>query len=698
MAGNSRLRIPRFFGLDLKTNLSDVRDGVSIGAENCFQNGNGTISKFAGSESMFSADETASITIDEIGSATLGSTKYYFKFSNGVFSYATSLVDVVTVITPSPAISTINLIWFAVLDSKLFFVDGTNVLRYFDGTNVVASAIYARPTVALTSASGAGAFTYIYTVDNGRGESPAVATLLPSIVSAATIRVTGNTGPQTLIAGDVVRIYSRADTIAAASKLVKTYTWLAADVTAGFSDVVTVAISDTQSQLYSELGLALNVTAPTAFVGLIEHYGRLVAWKGDRVYNSKSSNPHSWPSDQAQKEAFVYGFGVGDGEGVQVCASYLESLFVFKKTKLAVFGGIGPDDTGNNAYSFRRVETNGNGCSAPKSAVVVGDETKNYMVYRSQSGFYATNGDKPVRIGEKIESAVNSESVALQLTSVAFHHKKLGLYYCFTGGPTARIAWVLDIREDQGTLVGWFQRKALNAKCVAWDGDRFLWGSYTGFCASERAATGLGTNVNFQDIQVEYVAPASVTTGTDIITVVNSYQTNDIITFRSTGAVPTGLIDNIPYFAIRISATSIKVAATAGGAAIDLTTQGTGTISLLTYVPINAFYITNWFNFGSPARVKKLMKPSILLNVDASSGAVSTTMTSAYDWVNSYSDSQSISITTAAAGVTARNVSISRRKCRSVSYKFANAVLRQDVSLQGLEQDAVILRNRGNYA
>jgi hypothetical protein len=704
--------IKRFYGLDLKTNPIDVADGRSLDCQNVRHNKNGTVSKRSGNEIMFDFDEASSIEVDEVGSCKLSGTKYWFRFADGKFRYATSRTGALTTIAPSPAISTTGQIWCAVLDDKLFFVDGTNALRYFDGTSINTSSIYARPTVAATSASGAGAFTYIYTVDNGLGESPAVGTLLSSIISAATIRIQGNTGPQTLVAGDVVRIYSRADTIAAASKLVATHTWSAGDVAAGHADIVTVAISDSQTQLYSELGVALNKTAPTGLIGIEVHYGRLVGWKDDSVYNSKVSNPHSWPDDSAQREAFVYGFGLGDGEGVQVCKSFRESLFVLKKTKIAVFGGIGPDDTGNNAYSFRRLETNGHGCSAPKSAVVVGEEKRLFLVYRALSGFYATNGLDPVRIGEDIEPALSAVTEATQALGVAFHHRRDGTYIYFEGGSSSKTGWFLDVREDKAQMIGWFKWNGINPKCVAWDDDRYLFGTAQGFAACERAS---GTSSDFSDVEIQRVTDANVDTAADTIAVTSCPVTGTPVLVRTTGTLPTGLVAGTTYYAIKISAVSMKLASSRAnalsGTAINITAAGSGTFSIVNTKAIDGYYTTNWIKFGTASRVKKLQK--LWLAFSAVAENVAIIVSSAYDWSGTFQDPQSL--TTGASQqwgtgswgsfvwgdgfvASAKNIAIARRKARAIRYKVANSTIDQDFAIQGLEQGYEILRNRGGFA
>jgi hypothetical protein len=153
------------------------------------------------------------------------------------------------------------------------------------------------------------------------------------------------------------------------------------------------------------------------------------------------------------------------------------------------------------------------------------------------------------------------------------------------------------------------------------------------------------------------------------------------------------------------------LAATAGGAAINISSSGTGTHSLVKKEAISAFYVTNWIKFGSSSFVKKLLKPSLIFNALASS--VSITVKTAYDWVSSYGDERPVTIESSHAwgdgswgsfvwsgGVVAspKNVSIARRKCRSISYRFENNELNQDFNLQGLEQEFDTIRNRGNYA
>lgn len=705
-------QIRRFFGLDLKTNIVDVKDGKSLDLQNVYQDSGGVVKKRPGHDVMFEADEASALAVDDIGTCTLAGTKYWFKIVDGNFKYATSRTGALTTLSPSPAISTSNTIWTAVLDDKLFFVDGTNALRYFDGSAISTSSIYQRPTVAMTTASGAGGYDYVYTVDNGLGESPAIAAPLVGKVSVATVRVAGNTGPQTLVAGDVVRVYSRATSVAAASKLVAEHTWDASDVSAGYSDIVTVAIADDQTQLYSELGVALNYSAVTGLEGIAVHYGRLVGWKGDYQYNSKVTNPHSWPTDTAQRQAFVYGVGLGDGEDVQVCVSFRESLYVFKNSNVFVFGGIGPDDTGNGAYSYRRLEVNGQGCVAGKTAQVIGERDRSFLVWLSRNRFMATDGTSLNEIGEEIENQISGTPEAVLQAAVSTVDKQLGLYLCAFGASTKTV-WVFDVREDAGVLIGWWKWNGFNPKCMAWDADRMIYGDSQGICGSQRVA---GTSTDFRDIRQEYVATGAVNVATNEITVTESYATADPIVFRSSGAVPTGLTANTTYYAIRVSATVIKVASSAAnasaGTAIDITGTGSGTHSLISWSGINAYYTTNWIHFGNPMAVKKLAKAGFIFNALAQS--INLTISYGYDWVTQFYDSGTVSLGSTeawgggdtwgsfiwggGAGSTPKNSAKVRRKVRAIRYKFANSTVDQDFNLQGIVQYFDVLRNRAGFA
>ena len=82
----------------------------------------------------------------------------------------------------------------------------------------------------------------------------------------------------------------------------------------------------------------------------------------------------------------------------------------------------------------------------------------------------------------------------------------------------------------------------------------------------------------------ETFVTTAVNVTTDTITVTNDIATCTEIKFSSTGAVPSPLVVGTIYYAIRVDATTIKVATTAvnaaAGTAIDLTDIGSGTHTL----------------------------------------------------------------------------------------------------------------------
>ncbi|GAH52625.1 unnamed protein product, partial [marine sediment metagenome] len=73
------------------------------------------------------------------------------------------------------------------------------------------------------------------------------------------------------------------------------------------------------------------------------------------------------------------------------------------------------------------------------------------------------------------------------------------------------------------------------------------------------------------------ILPGDVDTGTEIITVTIDIPTGARIRFKTTGALPNPLGVDTIYYAIHVDPTHIKVAATKGGAQIDITNQGTET-------------------------------------------------------------------------------------------------------------------------
>ncbi len=100
----------------------------------------------------------------------------------------------------------------------------------------------------------------------------------------------------------------------------------------------------------------------------------------------------------------------------------------------------------------------------------------------------------------------------------------------------------------------------------------------------ELGQDGVGTRLITWPTGDSTFALADVNITTDEITVGRDIPQCTPIKFSSTGGVPAGLVAGTLYYAIRVSATVIKVASTLAlaqaGTAIDITGQGTGTHTL----------------------------------------------------------------------------------------------------------------------
>lgn len=83
--------------------------------------------------------------------------------------------------------------------------------------------------------------------------------------------------------------------------------------------------------------------------------------------------------------------------------------------------------------------------------------------------------------------------------------------------------------------------------------------------------------VSVTPTSIKTFAPSDVNISTEIITVTaHGYSEQQSIVFSSTGGLPGGLTAGVVYYTKTVTTNSFKVAATIGGSAINLTTQGTG--------------------------------------------------------------------------------------------------------------------------
>ena len=716
----SRLKIPRFYGLDLQTNVIDVPNGVSLGCENVYQSQTGTISKRRGWENVFYQQFGV---IQELGTITIGAVKWYFVFADGYAYVGTNTTTPMFEIVVSPSIDLSRTLHWAIADNKVYFVDGVSKLRYikFDSVpnpTVEYADIPLRPLINPISVTGtAGAsHTYKYTVSNSNGESPAYAsTTIAIIPTGAVVRI-----PLTYVTGNniqngwVVKIYASLATVASTSILVATYTWTATDTTATFANITTTAINDLQPQLYTELGIAGQQSAPVGLTGLTTHYGRLVAWKDSKVYNAFYDNPNAWPAETAINEAFVYGFAIGD-ETITTCVSYQESLFVMKPSRIAIFGGLGPDNTGNNAYSFNRLETNGIGCVAPKSAKVVGDEGVTQLVFLSSNGFYSTTGSKPIRIGQKIQAKVQEQNPTTLATAVSYYNKSIGHYVCTYNGVT----WVLDLRsqigEDEQVLYGWYSWTGITTNSYFYDGDRYLFAGADGFIYRERVTRTLQ---DYRQDLMQQLALKDVFLEDNKVTLGGDFATGTPIQFKTSAIA--GISPSTDYYLISLGGGVYSLATTQQNALDNISITFLASVSsteflVRFYYAIVCQYTTNWINFRTSSEVKKLLKPTVIFfpesaNILATSENIK--FETAVDWDTTFVDIKSLNLGSgnrwgvlpwgtfawgASGDAHPRNIDTKYRKIRSIKYRMSNDNMDEGFNLLSFEQEYSVIRNRGNY-
>lgn len=143
------------------------------------------------------------------------------------------------------------------------------------------------------------------------------------------------------------------------------------------------------------------------------------------------------------------------------------------------------------------------------------------------------------------------------------------------------------------------------------------------------------TRADINAVRVRYVGgmavPFSAVAATDIISAVgHGYVTDDEVpVFTAGGVLPTGLSDGGQYYARDVTADTLKLAATPGGAAIDLTANGSGA-NFLGQFPKGVrtamlLMLSHWFEhretvsdkqlYEVPASAECLLRPNSMLVV-----------------------------------------------------------------------------------
>lgn len=143
----------------------------------------------------------------------------------------------------------------------------------------------------------------------------------------------------------------------------------------------------------------------------------------------------------------------------------------------------------------------------------------------------------------------------------------LGGYNMQIGGAGCQAYWqgcqhhVSHANKDKGMIRGSLNLRTVNtiANGATREDELFLMEYYPG--ASAQCAT-------------------DVNTGTETITAINTFSANDQVYVSASGALPGGLLKDTIYFVKSPTGTTFQLSATSGGAAINLTTAGTGVLNV----------------------------------------------------------------------------------------------------------------------
>lgn len=99
-----------------------------------------------------------------------------------------------------------------------------------------------------------------------------------------------------------------------------------------------------------------------------------------------------------------------------------------------------------------------------------------------------------------------------------------------------------------------------------------------------------GTDIDFLTLAAHWSLSdknqviTQIVTGNDKIglTIPHTWNNGDVVFFVTTGTIPAGLSLTVPYYVVNSNSAggTIKVSLTSGGAAVDITSEGTGTHTL----------------------------------------------------------------------------------------------------------------------
>lgn len=321
-----------------------------------------------------------------------------------------------------------------------FMISGA-VPRAFDGSDLVPQALLEYPEgVTVANVAGGGSwpslgsvgFRVIYEMTDNLGRivksatSPTVSYALAATTdkpqltiptfqtrSTATTYTVNIVVYMTDVNGDV---FYRKETIAnnrAASTVTSTaYTGIGGIFTTTGDSIVSVS-----EPLYTTGGI-LDVTPPTP-------HRVATVWQ-NRVFFVDSENPES---NIGYTREFVAGTGVmysdllriaveAEGGEITCLRAYNDRLVIFKKNRIYMMHGQGPDATGGNAaFSRPRLIADSSGCPSPRGAVV----TPVGLMYMSSTGVcLLTDGEQVMHVGRPVKYYTDRLSAtSLALTAAA---------------------------------------------------------------------------------------------------------------------------------------------------------------------------------------------------------------------------------------------------------------------------------------
>lgn len=149
-------------------------------------------------------------------------------------------------------------------------------------------------------------------------------------------------------------------------------------------------------------------------------------------------------------------------------------------------------------------------------------------------------------------------------------------------------------RSDDGTDYEYaegFKRKIeINLGVIQDRADQlWLWNFF--WAKNTKKVSYCGENVSYLVSGVDIV--------TDEITIVgNPYVDTDRVIIESTGAVPAGLSETVVYFVVNKSGDTMKLSLTSGGAAVNITDEGTGFITVTEVAEVDlAVVVENFEEF-----------------------------------------------------------------------------------------------------